>query len=240
MRPRISMREFLSDQDLASPIMPGASFYGWRVLLIAAAGEELTGDEREEFKRLTGREREPGRMVRELICIFGRRAGKSLAIATFDVWLAALCDHRGTLAPGETGVALIISRDQRVAKVILNYIDGIMSQSEPLRSMIANRTADSIELTNGISIEVRPANYRTLRGPTYVSIACDELATWFTSVDFANPDVEILAAARPGLLTTGGPLLMISSAYAKHGELFDAYSRYFGPQGPADVLCLRH
>ena len=64
----------------------------------------------------------------------------------------------------------------------------------------------------------------------------DEIAFWHTATDYAEPDVEILAAARPGLLTTNGPLLMISSAYAQHGELFDAYKRYFGPAGPPDIL----
>jgi hypothetical protein len=216
--------------------LQGASWRGWRILLIAAAGEELTGDERIEFKRLTARDREPGKLVKELVAIFGRRAGKSLAMPVFDCWVAALCDHRDVLAPGEVGLALLISRDQRIAKIILNYIDGILRGSEVLASMIANRTADTIELSNGISIEVRPANYKTLRGPTYVCIVCDEIAHWFTSVDFANPDVEILASVRPGLLTTRGPLLMVSSVYAKHGELHDAFKKYYGPNGPDDIL----
>jgi len=58
---------------------------------------------------------------------FWRRAGKSLALAIFDCWLAALCDRRG--------VVLVISRDQRVAKVILNYVEGILRSSELLASL---------------------------------------------------------------------------------------------------------
>jgi hypothetical protein len=65
-----------------------SSWYGWPILLIAAAGEALTDDEHQEFKRLAGREREPGRIVRELIAIFGRRAGKSTAMAMFAISLA--------------------------------------------------------------------------------------------------------------------------------------------------------
>ena len=236
MKPRVSMRAALRDPKLLGHVLQGPSWYGWRVLLIAAAGEKLTSKERIEFKRLTGRARESGHLCRELICIFGRRSGKSLAMAVFDCWVAALCDHRDVLAPGEIGVALLISRDQRVAKIILNYIDGIMRGSEVLAGMVINRTTDTIELTNGISIEIRPASHKTLRGPTFVSIICDEIAHWFTSVDFANPDVEILASVRPGLLTTSGPLLMVSSAYAKHGELYDAFQKYYGPDGPADIL----
>ena len=91
MRPRISMREALADPDLFGPIMSGSSWYGWRVLLIAAAGETLAEDEREQFKRLTGRAGEPLRLCRELIVIAGRRAGKSTAMAVFAIWLACLC-----------------------------------------------------------------------------------------------------------------------------------------------------
>ena len=38
------------------------------IVLIAAAGEQLTEKERVEFKRLTGREREPGKLVKEFVC----------------------------------------------------------------------------------------------------------------------------------------------------------------------------
>src|SRR5262245_39173109 len=105
MKVRISMREALVEPEIFGRVLQGDSWFGWRVLLIAAAGEELTDAERVKFKRLTGREREPGKMVRDMIAIFGRRAGKTLALAVFDVWIAALCDHRDVLAPGETGVA---------------------------------------------------------------------------------------------------------------------------------------
>jgi hypothetical protein len=236
MTPKVTMRRALSDPVLLGKVMQVDSWASWKVLLIAAAGEELTAEERIIFTRLTGREREPGQMVKEFIGILGRRGGKSFAMAVFLCWIAALCDHRGVLAPGEIGVALLISRDQRVAKIILNYIEGILSQSEQMRQLIVNRTQETIELSNSVSIEVRPANYRTLRGPTFVCIACDEIAHFFTSVDYSNPDIEILAAVRPGLMTTRGPLLMVSSAYAKHGVLYDSYKRYFGPSGPPDIL----
>jgi hypothetical protein len=205
-------------------------------LLIAAAGEKLTDEERIEFKRLTGRAREPGRRCSELICIFGRRAGKSTAIVVFGIWNSALCDHSDVLAIGETGIALLISRDQRIARMLLDRTFEIMTASEPLRSMITNKTADTIELDNHCSIEVRPCSYRTLRGPTYISVVCDEVAFWFTDANFANPDSEVLTAVKPGLLTTKGPVLMVSSAYAKNGVLYNYYKKYFGPNGPDDVL----
>ncbi len=236
MRPKISMREALADPDLFGPILAGASWYGWRVLLIAAAGEELTDDERGEFRRLTGRAREPGKMVRDLAAISGRRGGKTEALAVFNCWLSALCDHRDVLTPGEVGVALVISRDQRAAITMLDRIEGILRYSVILGQLIANRTADTIELTTGIVLEVRPCNRISVRSPTYISIVADEVAHWFTSTDFANPDAEVLGAARPGLMTTRGPVLMASSVYAKTGVLYDVFKKYFGPNGPADTL----
>jgi hypothetical protein len=69
-----------------------------------------------------------------------------------------------------------------------------------------------------------------------VAVIADEIAFWYTSVDYANPDTEILAAVRGGMLTTRGPLLMASSVYAKTGVLYDYWRKYFGPAGPSDIL----
>jgi hypothetical protein len=67
-------------------------------------------------------------------------------------------------------------------------------------------------------------------------VIADELAYWFTDGSYANPDVEILAAARPGLLTTHGMLIMASSPYARRGVLWDVYKKHFGPQGAPAIL----
>src|SRR6516165_2897665 len=199
-------------------------------------GEVLTNSERAIFHKLTGRACEPQMPVHELVAIVGRRGGKSRAMATLLCWLAALCDHRAMLASGEVGTALLISRDQRIARIILGYCEGILEASPYLRGLVKNRTQDSIELSNRITIEVRPCNFKTLRGPTYIAIVADEVAFWFTSTDFANPDIEVLASVRPGLLTTRGPLMMVSSAYAMHGELYDAFKKYYGPAGSPSIL----
>ena len=41
---------------------------------------------------------------------------------------------------------------------------------------------------------------------------------------------------RPGLATTGGPLFIISSPYARRGELWNVYNRHFGPKGDPLIL----
>jgi hypothetical protein len=135
MKARVTMRKALHTSALLGAALEDASWYGWRVLLIAAAGERLTDEERKEFTRLTGRAKEPGKMVKEFIAVAGRRSGKSFAMACFLVWIAGLCDHTDALGPGELGIALCISRDQRIAKVILNYVEGIITASPLLKSL---------------------------------------------------------------------------------------------------------
>jgi hypothetical protein len=51
-----------------------------------------------------------------------------------------------------------------------------------------------------------------------VAIICDEVAYW-RNESTANPDAEILSAARPMLATTGGPMIVISSPYTPRRAL---------------------
>ena len=46
MIPRVPLREALSDPNLLGTAIAGDSWKSWRVLLIAAMGEELGEDER--------------------------------------------------------------------------------------------------------------------------------------------------------------------------------------------------
>jgi hypothetical protein len=194
-------------------------------------GEVLTDEERAVFTKLTGREREPLVRVSELTAIVGRRGGKTTAMAALATYIAACCDHTDALARGETGIVLAIAQDTKVAAKIISFCHAFLADSVILAQLIKSRTADVLELANNISVEARPASFRKLRGPTYVAVLADELAYFFTETNYANPDVEVLAAAKPGLLTTGGPLVMASSPYAKRGVLWDTFRRSYGPDG---------
>src|SRR6187455_1994636 len=101
MTPTVTMRRALADRALLGRALSGDSWSAWRTLLIAAEGEALTHEERVVFTKLTGRDHEPMQRVEELVAVVGRRGGKSRAMATLAVYLAALCDYRDVLAPGE-------------------------------------------------------------------------------------------------------------------------------------------
>jgi hypothetical protein len=236
MIPRVPLREALSDPNLLGTAIAGDSWRSWRGLLIAAMGEELSEDEREIFSKLTGRDREPLQRIDQFAAVIGRRGGKSRAMATLATYIAGLCDHSDALVPGERGVLLCVALDQRVAKIILDYAEACFERSPILKQLIAGRTADALELTNGITLEVRPASFRKLRGPTYVAVIADELAFWYVDAAYANPDVEILNAVEPGLATTGGPLILASSPHARRGVLWEVFKRHYGAGGDPRIL----
>jgi hypothetical protein len=234
VKPRITIRKALADKKLLGGILSGKSWAAWHVLMIAAMGEALTDEERTIFTALTGRSVEPLQRVEELEAVVGRRGGKSRAMATLACYIAGLCRH--PLVRGERGVVLLIAPDQRQAKIDLDYAAAGLEQSPILKQLIANRNSDTLELSNGINIEVRAASFRRLRGPTYIAVIADEAAFWFSDEFSANADVEILNAVRPGLATTGGPLIIASSPYAKRGVLWETHRRHYGPDGDPLIL----
>jgi hypothetical protein len=101
--------------------------------------------------------------------------------------------------------------------------------------VIRRTTSETIELSNRITIDVRSASFRRLRGQTCVACIADEAAFW-QSEDSTNPDVEILNAVRPSLLTTHGMLAVISSPYSRRGALWTAYRENFGPDSDPKIL----
>jgi len=101
---------------------------------------------------------------------------------------------------------------------------------------VINRTQDTISLSNGVDLEIMAASASGIRGVTAVAVIADEACHWLTDSEAGNADTEILNAARPSLATTGGPLIVISSVYARRGETFDLYDKHFGPKGDPRIL----
>ena len=82
---------------------------------------------------------------------------------------------------------------------------------------------------------MRAATLRGVRGFTCIAVLADEVAFW-RSDESANPDEEILGALRPTLLTTKGPLIALSSPYARKGALWETYRKHFCPEGDPSIL----
>jgi hypothetical protein len=236
----ITMRRALSNPQLLGGVLGGDSWAAWRVLLTALMGEKLTESERATFRELTGRDCEPLELVDEFWGIIGRRGGKSRAMAALGVYLAAFKNYSSVTVVGERPTVLLLAANVKQAGILLSYVAGVFESVKMLSGMVISRTQDSIELSNEVTIEVRPASFRGIRGITCVACICDEQAFWYNEESgSANPDSEILAALRPALATTGGPLICISSPYGRKGELWTTFDKHFGQKGDKLILVAR-
>jgi hypothetical protein len=139
------------------------------------------------FQACTGRAKVPTAPASEAWLVCGRRAGKSFVLALVAVFLACFRDYRAHLAPGERAMMLIIATDRRQARVILRYLRALLTKVPMLAKLIERETADSFDLSNGVSIEVGTASFRSIRGYTLCAALCDEIAYW-PSDDAAEPD----------------------------------------------------
>jgi hypothetical protein len=137
------------------------------------------------------------------------------------------------LAPGEVGVVALMAVDRDTARVLLEYIRHIIEASPILRRMVSESLSQEIRLKNRRLIQVMTASAASVRGRTYLACVLDELAFFRNSEGLAN-DAEVVRSLRPGLATTGGKLVGLSSPYARSGLLWEVYRRYHGQGG--DVL----
>ena len=231
----VSMREALSDPAYFGSVLAGPTWDAWRVLLIAIMGEPLDAEELATFGLLTGRTASPAEPVEAFWAVIGRRGGKTRAIAVLASYLAGCVDHRNILGPGERGILPVMAASVLQASQAFNFIHGAIEGSSHLSRLIESVTADTISLASGVNIQVRPASFRTIRGISAVGAILDEIA-FFRSDDSKNPDEEIVRALRPSLATTGGPLICISSPYAKAGMLWKTFRKHYGLDGASEIL----
>jgi hypothetical protein len=239
MKPLFTMRHALGDPALLADAMKGPSWEAWRVLLIASVGEALTDDERAIFKSFTGRDHEPGAMLDTWLTVAGRRSGKTTAVAVLVVYLACLCDWSEDLALGERGVALYLAVTQDQAGRAFGFARDFIDHSPLMAELVVSRTADSIELSNGIDIEIQAANWRYVRGATCIAVVLDECAYLRNETDSANRDEDIVTALRPSLVTTNGPMLLISSPATEAGVVYQIHKRHYGPDGDLLILVVQ-
>jgi hypothetical protein len=130
---------------------------------------------------------------------------------------------------------MIIAADRKQARTIFRYVTALLKETI-LAELIERETADTIDLTNGITIEILTASFRTVRGYSLVACLADEIAFWRSDESGANPDKEIIGAIRPAMATIPGAMLLCgSSSYARRGVLWDSYRRHYGKDSPVLV-----
>ena len=207
------------------------SWSAWLAFLKAVFALELSDNERAIYEKCTGRTDLPAEGFQEAWLCVGRRGGKSLILALIATFLAGVLDWSQYLTGGERGTIMIIAADRRQARAIFRYVTALFKQTA-LSKLIQRETADALDLSNNITIEILTASFRTVRSYTLIAALCDELAFWRSDESGANPDREIIKAIRPSMATIPGSMfLCASSPYARKGTLFDAHQRHFGKAG---------
>ena len=219
----------LKDKNLFKPLFRNLeTWWSWITALKVIFGLSLTGDELALYQRCTGREKPPTRPFKEIFLIVGRRGGKSFIVSVIAVFLAIFKDYSKYLSPGERGTIMILAVDRKQAGIILRYIKAILSL-RLFKTHVERETAEAIELTNRINIEVHTCSYRAVRGYTIVAAILEESAFW--RVEGANPDHEVYTAIKPAMSTIPNSMLIsISTPYSRQGLLYENYREYFGKE----------
>ena len=218
----------------------GDSWRSWRIVLKAAFGFPLDGDELEFFREVAGGRDPPPQRVRELWLIIGRRGGKD-SIASMIAVNAARYADSSHLRPGETALVACLATDLDKAGIVFRYVRGYFEQTPDLKLWLKGELPDSthtpIPLVNRTEIRIAANNYRAPRGYPIACAIFDELAFWPMDGS-ANPDSETYRAMIPGMETMPNSMLVgISSAYRKKGLLYEKWKEHYGRDTP-DVLVI--
>lgn len=220
--------EALDDPALLGPMFTGPSYAAWRTYFAALFAEPMTDEQLAIYREHTGRQAAPTKPSRESALIIGRRGGKSRGLAAIAVWCATCRDYSEYLVPGEVPTVAIVATDRRQGRIILRYIIGTLRAVPLLAGMIQEELAESVVLTNGVTIEIHTGTIGAPRGRTFIAVLCDEIAFWRSDLS-VNPDAEVIAAVRPGLASIPNSLLlMASSPYAKRGILYQTFRKHYG------------
>jgi hypothetical protein len=225
--------DLISDPALGLWFKDRETWAAWWAFLAALFALPMTAEQEAIYRDCTGRSVLPSAAHREAWLICGRRSGKSFTMALIAVFLACCREWRAFLAPGERATIMVVARDRDQAREILNYVKAYFAEVPMLARLMASETAESVELTNMVRIQVNSASYTRTRGFAIAVAICDEMAFWPTDATAANPDEAILKAIRPGQVQFGDQamLLCASSPYAKRGELYRAYEQHYARDG---------
>lgn len=220
------------------PLRPSSP--AWVACVRAIYGVPLSPDELALYHQLSGGIDPPVGGSTDVLCVIGRRGGKSETMARVAMFEALHGGHEVALAPGQRGRIVVISPLREQSQEVLGYAKGIAALPQ-IRSKVASITADSIEFSNGLTIQVCTCDALNVSGPTIVCLIRDEWSKW-PGAESATPDTVIEASVRPALApVVGAPprrKIGISSAYITDGQCYTTDRDCFGKAG-ADTLVLR-
>ena len=225
----------IKDKNLFRPFLEDKNgslktWQNWSVALRCLYGLKLKERHSKLIKTCTGRDYKKFSKDGFDTALFltGRRSGKSRIAAVAGAFEACLSGREKLLAKGELGMVAIIAPTKKQGRIIRNYLRAIF-ETDILQQEIVNETAEGFLLSNGVLIEILVGDYRSVRGYTLLACIIDEVCFFGLSDESkVRSDSELIRAIKPSLATVGGPLICVSSPYAKKGWAYRQYKRNYG------------
>src|SRR5215470_17555416 len=137
----------------------GPSWAPWRAFVAAVFALPMSEEQAALYRKHTGRTKLPVEPAREVWCIAGRRAGKSIIAALLAIFAACFRSYAECLAPGERATVAVIAADRQQARVVFRYIVGLIDAAPFLRKLVVRSRASSLELVGRVVIEVHTCSY---------------------------------------------------------------------------------
>jgi hypothetical protein len=195
---------------------------------------DFEGEERRLAREMFGEIETIPDDVRHTVCWFkGARMGGSYLCALYLLFLGLTVPVK--LAPGEKAFCLIIAPTTDMGKQPYNYIVGAITSDPKLAALLIGkpgihecslcRPQDGQE----IRFKVVAASPRgtTLRSRSLIAALLDECCFFRDPESGAINDTELKRAIDPRIVT-GGKCLVISTAWARRGLLWDLTQKNFG------------
>ena len=196
----MSIIEAIQDPHLFKPLFKDlATWASWQTFLKALFGLPMSEQDLILYRDCTGRVAPPTAPFQEAWAPTGRRSGKSFIAALTAVFLACFKDYTPHLATGERAMILVIAADRQQAGIIFRYIRGFLSANKMMSKLVEVEKAESIDLSNRVTIMVGTSSYRSIRGFTAAAVIAHGIGFWRSDSDSANPAHEVLGGtAFPG------------------------------------------
>ena len=161
--PTVSLGRALADQNLFARHFRGPSWASWKAFL----GRCLPSLRSRRPRRLPRADRADDVAYGAVHRGGGDRrpAWRQVrTLALIAVYLACFRDYTPYLAPGEVATVGVLAVDKGQARTIFRLVLGLLKAVPMLEPLIVRRDAETIELSNGVHIEIATASFRSTRG----------------------------------------------------------------------------
>jgi len=233
---RFDLVSAIKDPKVLKPYFPKGleTWKNWITFFkVLSGGYKLSDEEMALFRECTGLHELPEKgSIKEVFLVIGRRGAKSTAAAILAVFYALWGNWENYLSPGEVARIFIIACNKDQGQIIMRYIKAIFDLPM-FKDKLKRPLTESIELKNGVHIEIKPASWRSTRGFSVGLFIMEELAYWRFEVESQTRDKEIYTALKPSTSTIKNSLIIgISTPFARQGLLYEKDERHFGKPGP--------